>query len=58
VPRKIVASWLGCSEKSVDRMVAEGAFIEPHYKVGRSPRWIEAAVLAWMESKGRHTNMK
>jgi len=55
VPRATVASRLSCSAKSVSRMVESGEFPGPDYMIGRSPRWLESTVLAWLESKGKQS---
>lgn len=46
--RSLLAARLSCSPSSVDRMRAAGC---PHVRIGESPRFELAAVLAWLRER-------
>jgi len=47
-----VAALLGIGERSLSRYVESGAFPRP-IRLGRSLRWSEQAVLAWINSRSQ-----
>lgn len=46
--RKKLAKFLDCSLRSIDNLQIQGL---PCVMVGKSPRFIEAEVIAWMKSR-------
>ncbi len=49
--RRQTAEWLGCSVRTVDNMLADGA---PHFRPGGpggSPRLLASELLAWMRGR-------
>ncbi len=49
---KQVAHLLGCSERQVQRLVTEKRLLPP-MRVGKSPRWYQADVDAYLHLLGR-----
>lgn len=53
LPIKKVTAECGFSKSSIYRMMARGDFPQPAKKIGRSVRWRQSAVQAWVRDEWR-----
>lgn len=53
IPLKQVKAACGFSKSSIYRMIARGQFPAPAKRTGRSVRWRQSAVQAWVRDEWR-----
>jgi len=51
--KKTLSEWLHISTRSLDRAIAAGVIPAPDLTVGRSPRWSEQTIAAFLKTKPR-----